>query len=441
MPIIARFLSRGWQCNRVWLWYRRDQIVFDCAGKADAAAIIVTAYSSAFLHNMKKTDLTQILKLIFRHRPISRVTLAKELGFTPGYITTIVQHLLEKNLLVEEGFAASKGGRRQVLLHINPELAHLVGFDFGTANLRLVVTDFLGQVLSFQKVTSEAAQGKDHCLQTVNRMIKACAKKDGAIKAIGIAHSGVINQTDGSVLFWPKVYGWEKVPLKEIIEQACGLPALVEDSSRTMALAEQRYGLGKGAKEWIHVSFGMGIGSAIFANGQLCRGHNGLAGELGHITINENGELCSCGNRGCLEVFASGLAIIEKIRTGLRKGVTSSLFGLGDQQLTIEAIVMAGRAGDRLSTNVLMEAGTHLGTALADIVNLLNPQKIILGGSVPRIAQALLLDPMMLALRQRAFHQSVSELEVAVSQLGEEAAAVGAAQLAAESLLEASLDH
>jgi predicted NBD/HSP70 family sugar kinase len=229
------------------------------------------------------------------------------------------------------------------------------------------------------------------------------------------------------------------VPIKAILEEVCGKPTLVEDSSRTMALAEQQFGEGKGIKNLVHVSLGMGIGSAVFANGQLCLGHKGLAGELGHITIDEYGELCSCGNRGCLEVLASGSAIIDKVRSALRKGVISSLAGQAEGALTIESIVAAGQAGDRLSQNVISEAGTHLGTALADIVNLLNPQKIILGGAVPQVAQALLMEPLMLSLRQRAFHHSVHELEVAVSKLGEEAAAVGATLLVPEKVLEDAL--
>ena len=157
---------------------------------------------------------------------------------------------------------------------------------------------------------------------------------------------------------------------------------------------------------------------------------------MGHITIDEDGEFCSCGNRGCLKVYASGSAIMERVRTALKKGVTSSLAALADRQLTIEAIMAAGREGDRLSQNVFPEAGTHLGTALADLVNLLNPQKIILGGVVPQIAQQLLIDPLLVSLRQRAFHQSVGDLELVVSQRGEETAAVGATLLAAERVLE-----
>ena len=388
---------------------------------------------------MKESEFRHLLKVIYYQRPISRTALSGQLGLSLGYISLLVKRLQADGFLVEGGFADSSGGRRRVHLQLNPELAHLVGVDFGTANIRVVVTDFLGKVLSFEKYASATSKGKDSCIKLICDQVNAYCEKDAAIRAIGISHSGVINHEEGAVLFWPKVQGWERVPIRAILEQACGRPTLVEDSSRTMALAEQQFGEGKGIKNLVHVSLGMGIGSAVFANGQLCLGHKGLAGELGHITIDEYGELCSCGNRGCLEVFASGFAIIEKVRSALRKGVISTLAGQEDGTLTIESVVAAARAGDRLSQNVISEAGTHLGTALADIVNLLNPQKIILGGAVPRVAQSLLLEPLMLSLRQRAFSHSVHDLEVVISRLGEEAAAVGAALLVAERVLEDEL--
>jgi hypothetical protein len=184
-----------------------------------------------------------------------------------GQVRLSVKSLDVRALIISKKYPK---GRRRAHLHINPELAHLVGVDFGRANLRLMVTNFLGRVLSFQKVSSGSFKGKDQCLQTVCQMIKTCAKKDPSIRAVGISHSGVSDRQEGSVLFGPKVLGWKKVPLKQMIEKACGLPTLVEDSSRTMAQAEKQFGLGSGARDWVHVSLGRGIGSAIFMNGKLC---------------------------------------------------------------------------------------------------------------------------------------------------------------------------
>jgi len=241
------------------------------------------------------------------------------------------------------------------------------------------------------------------------------------------------------VLFWPKVTGWHDVPLKQIFEKEYSLTSILEDSARTTAIAEQRFGYGKGQTNFIFVHAGVGIGAAIFVDGGLHSGHDGTAGELGHMTINETGPLCSCGNRGCLEVYASGSAIIEQVRMGIEQGVDSSLAGLAVNNfgsLSIESIVSAAESHDRLCETVLTEAGTHLGTALAGIVNLLNPARIVLGGTLPQAAKNLLTDPLWRSLRSRAFQRSLSRLEIEVSKLGEEAAAVGACFLAGEQILE-----
>jgi len=174
--------------------------------------------------------------------------------------------------------------------------------------------------------------------------------------------------------------------------------------------------------------------AAVFVNGNFYFGADGLAGELGHTTIDERGEMCSCGNRGCLEVYASGWAIITSVRRALLQGVTSSLLETRTEHLSVEAVVDAARKGDRLSQTVLSEAGTHLATALANFVNLFNLQSIILGGAVPQVTKTFFLKSLSQALRYRAFHRSVSNLKLLVSRRGGEAGAVGAALLVAEQL-------
>jgi predicted NBD/HSP70 family sugar kinase len=205
-----------------------------------------------------------------------------------------------------------------------------------------------------------------------------------------------------------------------------------------MAVAEQHFGQGQGVDEFLHVSIGVGIGAAIFTSGKLHYGSDGFAGELGHITIDEHGEICSCGNRGCLEVCASAGAIISQARTRLQKGVDSLLFQLVEgnlERISVETVVEAAQAGDKLSMMILKEAAEHLGTALADVVNLLNPKKIILGGAVPKTAGKFLTEPLLVTIRERALPQVTQNLEVSISNLSDESAAVGAAILAAESLV------
>jgi len=387
---------------------------------------------------MDDSPLLDVLHHIYGRRQVSRAVLAHELNVAPSYVSLMVRELLASGVICEGGVAPSSGGRPGKLLQVNPELAHLIGVDIGTINCRTVVTDFLGNVLAFRQFRSEAGQGPEYLLDLIHREIQGYQRDFPRVQAIGVAQSGVIDRNTGTVLFWPKLKGWQDVPVKTILEKEHNLPVVVEDSARAMGVAEQVFGQGRGLTNFVHVMVGTGIGASVFVNGSLYLGSSGLAGELGHTTIEENGDLCSCGNRGCLEVYSSGWAIINRVRTALADGVTSTLsreLETHPEGLSVEMIVEAARAGDRLSETVLSEAGTHLGTALAGIVNLLNPEKVILGGAVPRAAGEMLLNPLVYFLKARAFQRSVSATEVVISQLGEQASALGMVVLLGKELL------
>jgi predicted NBD/HSP70 family sugar kinase len=260
------------------------------------------------------------------------------------------------------------------------------------------------------------------------------------IAGVGISHSGVINQREGKVLFWPQFVGWEDTPLKEIFEQKYGLPTFVQDEVRAMASMEHRFGQGRELRNFVFLYVGMGIGSAIYVNGGLYSGSDGLAGEMGHTTVEKDGPLCSCGNRGCLELYASAAALIARVRSELGHGVSSTLNQDIDgnlESLSIEEIAAAADANDRLSARVLSEGGGYLGTALAGVVNLLNPERIILAGKVPRSQEGIFFTSLLYNLRDRAYPQATRNLQVVVSQLGEDAAALGAALIAGEHVLKA----
>lgn len=387
---------------------------------------------------MKRNDLLGILQSIYTEGHASQAGLAEKTQFAPSYISMAISELRRRGLVEEGGRSPSRAGRRRVLLRIVPHLGHLIGIRIGRANTRIVTTDFSGKVLTLKRVPTEIQKGEHDVFALIDREIAAALQRDKTIKGIGIALSGVIDRRAGRVLFWPKVPGWNDVPLKQTVQSKYDLPVVVEDTVRTMALMEQRSGDANGRSNFVYVLVSMGIGAAIYMNGGLYLGADDLAGELGHTTIDERGDLCSCGNRGCLEVYASGWAIINRIRSGLQQGVHSSLSQLMEKhpgRLSIEAIVAAAKARDQFAHTVLWEAGLHLGTGVATIVNLLNPEAILLGGEVPRAAKAFILKPLFHSFRGRTFHRSVRNLKVIVSRLGGEAGAVGAAILVGETLL------
>lgn len=387
---------------------------------------------------MKRKDLLAVLEAIHSQGEASRKGLAEQIGFAPSYIGTLVAELRRRGLVEEGGRSPSRAGRRRILLHVVSDLAHLIGIRIGRANTRIVVTDLRGKVLSLKKLPTEIRKGEQHVFDLIEREIGSAIQADPLIKGIGIGVSGVIDRQSGTVLFWPKVPGWNNVPLRRRIQTKYGLPVVVEDSVRTMALTEKKFGQAKKYSNFAYVVVSMGLGAAIYIDDRLYIGANDLAGELGHTTIDERGDICSCGNRGCLEVYASGWAIINRVKGGLQQGVHSSLAPLMENQpemVSIEAIVNAARLRDQFAHTVLWEAGVHLGTAVATIVNLLNPEAIVLGGEIPRAAKGLMLKPLFHSFRGRAFHRSIRNLKVTVSRLGGESGAVGAALMVAEKLL------
>lgn len=389
---------------------------------------------------MRKATPFEILRLVYTSGPLSRTDLAEMTKVAPSHVSVLTREALNRGFLIERGSMPSAGGRRRVLLEANPDFAKLIGVDIGRDHTRIVVTDFASKVLAYKWHSTEPFKGKDHLLQVVHDEVKSQLVQFPNVAAIGISISAVVDPQAGKVHFWPTVAGWENTPLRQNFEDVHGLPTFVGDCVRTEAITEERFGHGKGIRNFVLVSIGMGIGCAIFCDGHLYVGRDGLAGELGHTTVDENGDLCSCGNRGCLELSASATAILRRVRSELERGVTSSLtndLGGNLEQLSLEAIVAAAKAQDRLAERVLSEVGTHLGTALASMVNLLNPDKVILAGKVPQAAGEILMGPLLFSLRHRALPQAVKDLAVVVSQFGEEAAAVGTTLVAGEEVLKA----
>jgi N-acetylglucosamine repressor len=389
---------------------------------------------------VRKIDPYDLLAPIYKLGAVSRVDLAHMARVAPSHVGGLIREAIKEGLLIESGFVPSTGGRRKVLLHVNRGAAQLMGIDIGRTNMAIVITDFAGNVVSQEWFPTVPSRGKEGLLEGLHEQVRSRLKRFPKVAAIGIAHSGVVDSRAGKVLIWPMVDGWRDIPLRQIFEDEYGLSVSVEDRVRAMAMAEQRSGHLTELRNFVLVYVGTGIMSAIFFDGRLYGGRDGLAGELGHTTVADNGETCSCGNRGCLERYSSAAGILERVRAELERGVSSVLTedtGADLSRLSIEGIVAAAQAHDRLAERFLSEAGMYLGTALASVVNLLNPEKVILTGRVPQTSGELLLRPLLYNLRQRALPRAVENLQVVVSQLGQEAAAVGISHVAGEQVFKA----
>ncbi len=391
-----------------------------------------------------QTELS-VLKLVQMSPSISRVELSGLSGLSSAAITGVIGGLIGKGFLVEEPSATRAIGRKRVELRLRPSLGCVVGIDLGTFNLRIAVTDLNGEILAKCQVKTEMWRGREgvleRCFGLMRETLKAAGCDHSTLLGIGVAFSGVIDVQNGRILSYPRlgqVEQWRNVPLKKIIEEEFGVPCLLEDSVRAVATSERSLGAGQNLKDFVYVDVGMGVGASIFINGQIYRGFNGSAGEFGHMTVDEDGPLCCCGSNGCLEAVATCTTIIETVRVAIAKGVgskTLELAGADPNAITIEIIAQAAEQNDSLAYRALMEAGSHIGAAAADLVNLLNPQAIIFGGALFRAAPTLLLDQVHRVVRHRAMEKSANDVSLLLSPLESDAGSRGMARLIAADLV------
>jgi predicted NBD/HSP70 family sugar kinase len=387
-----------------------------------------------------------ILQLIHSGMNYSRLDIARKTGLSPSSITAIIRSLMAKKLVTEASPVSHNVGRKPIPLGIRGEAGFLVGVDIGSYYTRVVVTDLNGSIIYKRQIETNIPEGRVEVLrrvfECVHQSIAASQVPQRAILGMGIAHSGVIDTEHGLVISFPRpgqMAEWKNVPLQALFEKEFKVPCLLEDSVRTMATAEQCFGLGRRETDFLFIEVGMGIGAAIFFDGKLYRGGGGQAGEFGHMTVDENGPLCSCGNSGCLESVASCAAIIEAARAAIERGVDSKIRDLSCSdlsQISVEVIAQAASENDSLAFRVLQESASQIATALADLVNLLNPRLIIFGGALFRAAPQLLSDPLRRVIRQRSLEKSANDAQLVVSPLGEEAGALGASRMVAGKALE-----
>jgi predicted NBD/HSP70 family sugar kinase len=386
-----------------------------------------------------------VLKLIHAKPHISRIELSKHTFQSAASITAIVEKLMEKGLIVESGYNQSAMGRKPISLSVRRDAGFVIGVDLGSFYTRIVITDLQGHPVYKHSWETGMADGRKmvlaRTLKAIHKAISDSGRPRSSFRGIGIGHSGVIDVEKGLVLSFPRpgqMAEWKNVPLRQILTDEFKVPCMLEDSVRAIAIAERHLGFGMGLSDFIYIDVGMGIGSAIFLDGKLYRGPGGSAGEFGHITVDEEGPLCCCGNHGCLETVASCSAIIQSVRAAIERGVDSAVRELSRGNLDRVSIEMIGQAAthnDGLCFRVLNQAVSQIAVALADVVNLLNPHVVIFGGALFRSAPELFLDPLKRIIKQRALEKSANEAQLKISGLASEAGALGAARLISETVL------
>ena len=382
---------------------------------------------------IRDLNLSAVLNLIRRYEPLSRVDIAQRTRLGKSTVTGIINTLLREGLISEVGSAQAGVGRRPILLSINAESRCVIGIKLAPLGVSIALTDLHARLLQAVERPLPPAPGAELVLQTLESGVAEVIARQGVdrgnVIGAGLVLPGIVDQRTGISLS-SYLLGWENIPVRAVLEERIGMPVFVDNDANAFTLAEHWFGAGRGAEHMLGVTIGIGIGAGIIIGGELYRGRMG-AGELGHITVNENGPQCACGNRGCLEAMAADGAIVRAAWEALKEAPGSAMAPPGGDPaaITRERVVDAAVGGDRIARLVLDQIGRHLGVGLANTVNLLHPHRIVLGGEAVMQAGELLLAPIRHALRLHAFSTLADDVTVVPATLGAGAWLMGAATL------------
>lgn len=310
---------------------------------------------------------------------------------------------------------------------------HRIGIDVGGTNVKIALVDDKGKIIYSNKVPTYAEMGYEYTInnikQAITELLKETQKKSEDIQGIGFGFPGQIDYTKGIVRLAPNLPGWVDVPIAKMIEDEFKIPTRVDNDVRCATLGELNYGAGKGCENLICITVGTGIGSGLIINSKLVRGASNVAGEIGHIKLQiHDGPLCGCGDTGCLEAFASGPAIVAMAEEYIKGGKSTKFREMANPDITSYIVAEAAKANDPVAKRIFTIIGEYIGIGMASVVNLLNPEKIIVGGGVADCGD-LLLNPIRETIKKRAMKIAGETVEVVPAQLGNTAGVIGASLL------------
>ena len=337
---------------------------------------------------MRAINRSKILETIRTVGMISRIDIARATGLSQALITGLTADLINEGLIIEKQSGEYEGGRRPMLLALNPEGAFVVGVNLSITELSVVIVNFEGTVVaSYTQSLAPIHHSVSEIADSVVGAVRACiweanfAKEQ--ISGVGLGIPGLVDPYSGNIRFLPN-YGWENVNLKELVQSKLNHPCYIDNSSNTLALAEQWFGEGKGLNNFLVVTIENGVGLGAVINGRIYRGEEGFAGEFGHITINPDGPECRCGKRGCVEAYAGSIAIMRDARQAAIDGQWDCE---DPGRITYEDVVRAAQNGADVLRELFVRAGRILGIGISHLIILFNPTKIIITGKGMRAGE------------------------------------------------------
>ncbi len=430
---------------------------------------------------LREMNLSAVLRFIYHEAPLSRSQLAGKTGLNKSTISSLVEDLLDRRLIHETGMASAGKGRPSTMLETHPQAGVVVAVELGVDFVGVAIIDFKGSILWRKLDLADPAASQEKTLgQTmalVDETIRLCRQQHHRILGLSFSIPGTVDLHQGILIFAPNL-NWRNVQFRKIFSAYTGLPVFIENDANAAAVAEHLFGVARNLHDFLFVFVGVGLGSGLFLNDRLYRGTGGYAGEIGHTPIIAEPfqNPCQCGNLGCWETYANQFSILRRVEARLeqaRRGdqpVTQSVTSadaasspshipsLTEQQrdqppaanrqpsiipalmqqqnsaLSIPIVKQAAEAGDPHALESLAEAGSAMGTGLAVLVNLFNPEKIVLGGPVS-IAGEFLMPSIRESVSRHAMQEILAQTEIKLSAFGPDASLVGAAAVVVDDVL------
>lgn len=393
---------------------------------------------------VRDINLSLIMSRLIEHAPLSRAGLAETTGLNKSTVSSLVKQLLDLQFVREVGFNLGGIGRPSVQLEINPNAGYIVSCELGVESIEVMFANFSAEVIWKRREAIDAPDQQEAIIRQLFALLHEAVRvselprdREDRLLGLAVGAPGLASAADGTLLFAPNL-GWHEVPLQYLLQREFGnLAIFVENEANMAALGEYFFGVAQGYREVLYLSAGVGLGGAIVRNGLLFKGASGYASEFGHMTLDPDGPLCNCQNRGCWETFVSQRALFRLICQAIGAGQPSALTALahGDlDTLTIPLVVQAAQQGDRVALSALEQVGRDLGIGIASLVNGLNPDLIVLGGSLS-LAGALILPVAEAEVDRRALRWNRQAASLKIAQHGTESCVMGGVAMVYQHIL------
>ncbi|WP_445150033.1 ROK family transcriptional regulator [Baekduia sp. Peel2402] len=379
---------------------------------------------SGSLESLRERNRRRVLSALRVAGITSRAELARRTGLSRTTVSSLIGDLVRDGLVAERvdhsAAPGAQGGRPPVLVSLDRRAGAAVGVDFGKSHVTVAVADLGHTVLAEMRrelpSDHRAEQGLDAAAELVDAALTEAAVDRSCVLGVGMGLPGPVHADTGTVGSTSILPGWVGVTAARAMSDRLNLPVRVDNDANLGALAEHVWGAGDGVEDMIYLKLATGIGAGLVLRGRLYVGVGGTAGEIGHTIIDEHGPVCRCANRGCLETLASGAATVDLLRPTL------------GEDLTLGRVVELTIEGHPAATRVVADAGRHIGRAVANLVNLLNPSRVVVGGEMAACGDVL-LDPLRAECQRHAISSAGDDVEIHHGPLGDRAQVLGALAL------------